>query len=56
MIQICADYERIIRNEKELYQIRQYIIDNPRKWELDRENPLNMNIEFPAKEKPIDQS
>jgi len=49
-------YERIIRNEKELYQIRQYIIDNPRKWELDRENSLNMNIEFPAKEKPIDQS
>ena len=32
-------HEHIIRNEKELNLIRQYIIDNPLKWELDRENP-----------------
>lgn len=34
-------YDRIIRNEKELFYIRQYIINNPLKWELDRENPAN---------------
>jgi len=32
-------YEHIIRNENELNQIREYIIQNPVKWELDRENP-----------------
>jgi len=28
-------YEHIIRNDVELYQIRQYIIDNPKKWKTD---------------------
>mgnify|MGYP001114696632 CR=1 FL=1 len=32
-------YEHIIRNEKELNQIREYIINNPLKWEFDEENP-----------------
>lgn len=32
-------YEHIIRNEKELNRIRDYIVRNPRKWEWDRENP-----------------
>ncbi len=32
-------YEHIIRNDDELDQIRQYIIDNPSRWALDRENP-----------------
>ena len=32
-------YDRIIRDEQELQQIRAYIINNPLKWELDRENP-----------------
>lgn len=32
-------YERVIRNEKELNLIRQYIMDNPLKWGIDRENP-----------------
>jgi REP element-mobilizing transposase RayT len=32
-------YEHIIRNEDELNSIRQYIEDNPLKWEMDRENP-----------------
>jgi hypothetical protein len=32
-------YERIIRNEKELCKIREYIQNNPLKWSLDRENP-----------------
>lgn len=34
-------YERIIRNERELYEVRKYIINNPMKWELDEENPRN---------------
>ena len=32
-------YEHIIRNEKELNKIREYIQNNPLKWHLDRENP-----------------
>lgn len=32
-------YERIIRTEKELDQIREYIMNNPVQWELDDENP-----------------
>ena len=32
-------YEHIIRNEDELNRIRQYIEDNPLKWEMDMENP-----------------
>ena len=31
-------YEHIVRNEKSLNLIRQYIIDNPARWEFDREN------------------
>ena len=34
-------YDRVIRNEEELNRIRQYIMDNPEKWELDRNNPEN---------------
>jgi len=36
-------YEHIIRDDKELTAIRQYILDNPLKWEFDRENPENWN-------------
>ena len=32
-------YERVIRNESELSQVRQYIVDNPAKWDMDEENP-----------------
>ncbi|MEC4676550.1 MAG: transposase [Nitrospirota bacterium] len=32
-------WDHIIRNEHELNQIRQYIIDNPLKWETDRNYP-----------------
>ena len=35
-------YERIIRNEKECRRIRQYIMDNPLKWEFDTENPKHI--------------
>jgi hypothetical protein len=34
-------YERVIRNENELSRAREYVIGNPMKWELDRENPIN---------------
>ena len=32
-------YEHIIRNENELNRIREYVVNNPLQWELDRENP-----------------
>ena len=32
-------YERVIRNERELNAIRQYILNNPLKWAMDSENP-----------------
>lgn len=34
-------YERIIRNENDLNKIREYIINNPKIWDNDRENPKN---------------
>jgi len=34
-------YDHIIRSEKSLNAIRQYIIDNPLKWELNEDNPNN---------------
>ncbi|MPZ75625.1 MAG: transposase [Deltaproteobacteria bacterium] len=35
-------YEHIIRDEKSLDRIRQYILDNPARWEFDRENPADL--------------
>jgi len=32
-------YEHVIRNERELEKIREYIAGNPAQWSLDRENP-----------------
>lgn len=32
-------YEHIIRNDQSLNRIRQYILDNPARWAMDRENP-----------------
>jgi REP element-mobilizing transposase RayT len=32
-------YEHIIRNDKSLQRIREYIEINPLRWETDRENP-----------------
>lgn len=34
-------YEHIVRDEKDLNEIREYIITNPLKWALDSENPNN---------------
>ena len=32
-------WDRVIRNEKELNRIREYILTNPSRWEVDRLNP-----------------
>ena len=37
-------YEHIIRNETDLSSIRQYITDNPAKWDEDEENPSNADM------------
>ena len=37
-------YDHVIRDDDELQIIRQYIIDNPRQWQLDRENPRRTGI------------
>ena len=41
-------YEHIVRNERELRAIRQYIANNPLKWALDMDNPAN----FPKRPLP----
>lgn len=33
-------YERIIRSEDELLRAQEYIVNNPMKWELGKENPV----------------
>lgn len=35
-------YDRIIRDNHELYRIRKYIMNNPSQWCLDRNNPKNL--------------
>ena len=35
-------YEHVIRDEWDLNEIREYIMSNPLKWEMDRENPENL--------------
>ena len=35
-------YDRIIRNEKELYQIRKYIQENPLRWDIEKDNRENL--------------
>ncbi|MEW5700830.1 MAG: transposase [Candidatus Zixiibacteriota bacterium] len=32
-------YEHVIRNEDELLRAREYIVNNPLRWSLDRDNP-----------------
>lgn len=35
-------YDRLVRNERALERIRQYIAGNPEKWKTDRNNPSNL--------------
>lgn len=37
-------FEHVVRDEEGLQRIRQYIIDNPAQWELDRENPKRSGL------------
>ena len=37
-------YDRIVRNEKELYFIRRYIEQNPMKWDIEKNRPDNIEI------------
>jgi len=39
-------FERIIRNEKELNNIRKYIEQNPLKWEIEKNNPDNIDYDL----------
>ena len=39
-------FERIIRNEPELYKIRKYIKLNPLKWEIEKNNPDNIDYDM----------
>ncbi len=39
-------YDRIIRNEKELFRIRRYIELNPLKWELEKSSCDNLQINY----------
>lgn len=37
-------YDRIIRNERELYEIRKYIRMNPLYWEIEKDLPENLDL------------
>jgi REP element-mobilizing transposase RayT len=37
-------YDHIIRKKEDLNKIRQYIKYNPANWELDKNNPININV------------
>ena len=37
-------FEHIVRNNEDYIRIREYIINNPLRWELDEENPTNINF------------
>ena len=37
-------YDRIIRNERELYAIRKYIAENPIKWDVEKNVPDNLEM------------
>jgi len=56
-------YEHIIRNERALNAIRQYIMENPRRWQMDREkearsasDPLAQAIRNMPKQEETDHS
>ena len=38
-------YEHVLRNENELDRVREYMTNNPLRWELDQENPAATRIE-----------
>ena len=40
-------YEHVVRSEVEFDRVRQYIVDNPARWELDPENPARLATQTP---------
>ena len=42
-------YDRIIRDEDELWRIREYIANNPAQWAVDRENPVVVARRAPSR-------
>ncbi|MFM7440606.1 MAG: transposase [Snowella sp.] len=42
----CNYYENIVRDENQLNQIREYIINNPQKWDEDPEKLDNLSTEI----------
>jgi REP element-mobilizing transposase RayT len=45
-------YEHVIRNDDEMNRAREYIINNPAKWALDRENPVGACCNVPLQPHP----
>jgi putative transposase len=37
-------YERVIRNDTELFNIRNYIKENPQRWEIDKDGYDNIKL------------
>jgi len=37
-------YDHIIRDDESFNRVREYIINNPIKWELDKNNPVNLQM------------
>ena len=37
-------YDHIIRNDKELYKIRKYILDNPQRWQIEKDNIQDIEL------------
>ena len=48
-------FEHIIRNDEELKCIREYIINNPLKWQFDKENPKYLERNKDICNKSIEQ-
>jgi REP-associated tyrosine transposase len=46
-------YEHVIRNENDLNDIRQYILDNPVKWGMEENNPARQIYELKSRGEPI---
>ncbi len=38
-------HDHIIHNDVALYRVRKYVLNNPLKWEFDRENPNNIPLQ-----------
>jgi REP element-mobilizing transposase RayT len=48
-------HDRIIRNDGELRRIRRYIVNNPKRWLSDPENPVRAGLKPAPKDGPEDE-